>query len=434
MAGGEIRARVRRVVGEPQPDRRELILVACAVALAIVIRLAYVVITRGHLLAGDEPEYNQEGHLATQGHWLWTQTFGVDHPSMQKAPAYPLWAGFWYTLLGPSPDRVLAVQALTAWAPVGLTWLLGRRLFSARTGVAAAFLVAVAPNVWQYDVRLYSEVIATPLTLIVLFVLLEQAVSWRRTVAVGALIALNLYVRPTAGFLVATAATCWVLSRGWRRGLAHAGAAVFVAALLVAPLTLRNHSVDRRHLVLISIQDTAGYGTFNDDAAHDPVWPWAWRPVPSSFRDVLNGPPLGDGEFHEIARRRIFDYIGRHPSSVVKAFFWNGLSRTWDVRRPARAIDPARTDGRDRTIATLSYWSYWLIMPFALAGLWLNRRRVGVVIPLLVTALVLSALCTSVGGTRFRAPFEPVLAVFACCSGLAALDRLAKRRARVAHT
>jgi hypothetical protein len=287
--------------------------------------------------------------------------------------------------------------------------------------------------VWQYDVRLYSEVIATPLTLVAILVLLEQPVSWRRTAVAGVLIALNLYIRPTAAFLFATAAACWVLAAGWRRGLQHTGVAVLLAAVLVAPWTLRNHSVDRDHLVLISIQDSAGYGTFNDDAANDPVWPWAWRPVPSSFRDVLAGPPLGDGEFHEIARRRILDYIGEHPFSVVEAFFWNGLSRTWDVRRPARGIDPARTDGRDRTIATLSYWSYWLVMPFALAGLWLSRRRLGVVVPLLLTALALSVLCTSVGGTRFRAPFEPVLAVFACVAVFAALDRLPQRRGRAAR-
>jgi hypothetical protein len=186
--------------------------------------------------------------------------------------------------------------------------------------------------------------------------------------------------------------------------------------------------VDPHHLVPISIQDAAAFGTFNDDAANDPIYPWAWRPVPSSYLALLNGPPLSDGELREIERRRTFDYIEKHPESVAKAFFWNGLSRTWDVRRPARAIEPAETDGRDRTIALLGYISYWVIMPFALGGLWLARRRRGLVVPLLATALALSIMCTSVGGTRFRAPLEPLLAVFACSAAFGASDWAARRR------
>ncbi|MDQ3936884.1 MAG: glycosyltransferase family 39 protein [Actinomycetota bacterium] len=400
-------------------------------ALAVAVRLLYVLLTQDHTLGGDEPEYHREGVLAAdEGKWLWTETFGVEHESMQKAPAYPLWVGAWYSLLGTDPDRVFVVQALLGFVPVGLTWLLGRRLFSPRVGVAAAFVVAVAPTAWQYDVRLYSEVLATPLFLVMLLVVLEREPSRGRTIAVGALLGASLYIRPSAVLVVATIAVAWVLAAGLRRGLLHTAAAVAIAALLVVPWTLRNHSVDPDHLVPISIQDAALYGTFNEEAASDDERPYAWRPVPKQYADLLTGPPLTDGEFRAELRKRAFDYIEDHPEAIPKAFFWNGITRNWDLRRPKRAIDPGGVDGRDRTIAALGYWSYWLILPLALAGLWLARRRRTLILPLLATALALSVVYTSDGGTRYRAPLEPVLAILACTAAFAARDALVARRAQ----
>jgi 4-amino-4-deoxy-L-arabinose transferase-like glycosyltransferase len=422
---------LRRAAGEPVPGRREVWLVVAAMAVAVAFRLLYVLVTQDHTLGGDEPEYHKEGRLAAdEGKWLWTETFGVEHESMQKAPAYPLWVGAWYSLLGTDPDKVLIVQALLGFVPAGLTWLLGRRLFSPRVGVAAAFVVAIAPTAWQYDVRLYSEVLATPLFLVLLLVVLEREPSRRRTIAVGVLLSASLYIRPSAVLVVAAIAAAWVLAAGWRRGLLHTTAAVAIAALLVVPWTLRNRSVDPDHLVPISIQDAALYGTFNEEAANDDERPYAWRPVPAQYRDLLSGPPLSDGEFRAELRERAFDYIENHPESIPKAFFWNGITRNWDLRRPKRAIDPGAVDGRDRTIATLGYFSYWLILPLALAGLWLVRRRRTLVVPLLATALALSVVYTSDGGTRYRAPLEPVLAILACSAAFAARDAMAARRAQ----
>ncbi|HEX8742407.1 MAG TPA: glycosyltransferase family 39 protein [Thermoleophilaceae bacterium] len=428
MADGGLSERAARVAGEPRPERRELLLVLVAAGLAVALRLAYVLITDDHQLAGDEPEYHKEGSFAADGKWLWTETFGVEHESMQKAPGYPVWVGVWYTLLGKNPDRVLAIQALMGFVPVGLTWLLGRRLFAPPVGLAAAFVVAVAPSAWQFDVRLYSEALATPLMLILLLVVLERGPSRGRVIAVGALLGVSLLIRPSAVFLFATVVATWAMVGGWRRGLLHSAAAVGLAVLIVVPWTLRNHSVDPDHLVPISIQDAALYGTFNDDAANDEKRPWAWRAVPASIDDIRSGPPLSDGEFRERLREKGFDYIREHPSSVPKAFFWNGVVRVWGLQRPERVIEPAPVDGRERTIATLAYISWTLMLPFTVAGLWLARRRRALVVPLLVTALAVSVVYTSDGGTRYRQPLEPVCAIFACSAAFAAAGALRRRR------
>ena len=60
--------------------------------------------------------------------------------------------------------------------------------------------------------------------------------------------------------------------------------------VLIVPWTIRNHAVDGAEVVPISIQDAAGYGTFNADAASDRKWPYKWRPRPRSTAAIFSGP------------------------------------------------------------------------------------------------------------------------------------------------
>lgn len=415
--------------GAPRPGRRELAWVLAAMALALIARLAYVLATRGPALAGDEVSYHQTAVLATQGHWFWTECcFGIAHPSLQKAPGYPAWLSLWYVLVGPRPDVVMAIQALLAPVTIALTWLLGRRLFSPGVGVAAAFVAAIAPNVWQYDVRLYSEVLATPLTLLVLLLVLDRGVDHRRVLAVGALLGVALLVRPSSVLLFAGVLVAWWVVAGARRGIAYTAAAAVVAALVVAPWTVRNLIVEPDRFTPISIQSSAAFGTFNEDAASDPVWPYKWRPDTPVTRDLLAGPPLDDAALADALDAATRAYIADNPLSVPQAFFWNGITRLWDLRRPQRVIDSASFEGRGRGIATAALIGYWVMAPFALAALWQARRRTALVAPLLAVALAASVVYTADGGTRYRAVLEPVIVVLACASAASAAARVRGRR------
>jgi 4-amino-4-deoxy-L-arabinose transferase-like glycosyltransferase len=402
--------RMAGVVGDV--PRRELVAVAVIAAIGFAVRLAFVLLTQDHVLAGDEVEYNIEGRFIAEGTGFWSTTpFGDPHPTMWKAPAYGYFVGAIYALGGADPDNALLVQTFIGPLTIGLTWLLARHLFGPAVAIAAAAVVAIYPFAWHFEVRLFAESLATPLTLLILFLLLERPATVRRAAGIGVLTGVMVLIRPSAVYLVPGIAVAWLIAAGLRRGVGLTAVTVALACLVVSPWTIRNYDLSGA-FVPISVQDFALYGVFNDDAANDPERPWGWRARTTRDRDIERRKP-GELELARILRRRAFEYIEEHPDSVPKAFFWNGLSRFWDVRRPEHILEEASFTGRSRTLTEIGVYVHYLLLPLAVLGLVLARSRPTLVLPLAAIALSASVVFTANASTRFRAPFEPVIVMLA---------------------
>jgi 4-amino-4-deoxy-L-arabinose transferase-like glycosyltransferase len=395
--------------------RREAYLLAGAVALGLAVRLAYVLATHHIKLAGDEIEYDSEGWLIAQGHWFYTTLpYGIVHAGAWKPPGYPLWVGFWYALVGHHPFAVRLAQVPLGAITILLSWVLSRRLFGRRTATVAAFAVALYPLAFQYEELLYSESLATPLTLAVLILVLTGKPTWRRGLGCGALLGILLLVRSSQVFLLLGALVAWSIALGWRRGAGLTALAALAAVIVIAPWTIRNEVVLHGFLP-ISLDDAAAYGTFNAQAAHDPVWPYAWRPDPPDVAKLFDRRhPLTDIELHAKLIHAAESYIEAHPSSLIEAFFWNGLTRLWDIRGRRYSLAEVPFEGRSRLLTNIGLDAYDVLLPLALLGLWRARRRRSLVGGVLAIALGASIVFTADSGTRYRAPLEPMIAVLAC--------------------
>jgi 4-amino-4-deoxy-L-arabinose transferase-like glycosyltransferase len=394
--------------------RGELAIVAALVALGVALRLGFVLATTGHTLVGDEIEYDIQGRFITEGRFFWSTTpTGEPHATVWKVPGYPLFVGALYTVLGADPDRVFVVQALLCGSlTIVLTWVLARRLFGPLVAVAAAAVVAIYPS-WQFETRLFAEALVTPLTLAVLIVVLERPASTRRALGVGALVGASILLRPGSLYLIPAVAVAWALTVGLRRGALLTGATVAIACLVILPWSIRNYDVTGE-VIPLSAQDAALYGVFNDDAANDPVRPWGWRYRTTRDRDIYErAHELSEVEIYRMLRSRAFDYIRANPEAVPQAFFWNGLTRLWDVRRPRHILDEAATSGRSQRLTHVQLVMHYVLLPLALLGLWLARDRRAVVLPLVTLALAASVVYIGDATTRYRAPFDPVIVILA---------------------
>ena len=390
-----------------------------AIVLGLIVRLLYVLLTRHLALAGDEIEYDYEGRMIAAGHWWWSKVpYGIPHPSANKAPLYPLWVGMWYWLFGHHRLLVRFVQIPIGAVVIWLSWLLGRRLFGPRVGIAAAVVVAVYPFAWQYEELLYPESLATPLVLALLVLTLTGRPSRRRSITAGVVFGAAMLVHPTSITVIAAFAVSLILRVGWRRAVSLSAVALGVAAAVIVPWTIRNAFVEHS-FVPISIEFATAYGTFNPISANDPNFPYAWRPIDADTA-VLFDPRhrLADIPFINRLDQYALHYVEHHPAAIAEAFFWNGLSRLWDISRPSHSLAQVRAEGRSRPVSVVGLYCYYVLFLLALAGLWRWRRRRELVLPLLALALAASIVNTIDSGTRYRAPLEPVIAVLACSAVL----------------
>lgn len=392
--------------------------------LGLAVQLAYVIAIRHLPLAGDEPEYDAEGLFIARGFWFYTRLpYGIAHAGAWKAPLYPTWVGLWYSVLGHHPFAVHLAQMAVGPLTIPLGWLLARRLFGSRVATVAAFLLAVYPMAWQYEGLLYPEALATPLYVGLLILILTRPPSPRRAAGFGLAMGVALLLRPSSVFLFLGALVAWSLMAGWRRGVLRTFTAVAVAAVVVAPWTVRN-AIVMHGFIPISMEDAGLYGTFNRQSAHNRLFPYAWEADPRPDAYLFNpAHPLSDVRLHSDLIHNGLTYIAHHPGSLAAAFFWNGLSRLWDVRPQWQALAEVPFEGRSRLVTRIGLDMYYPLLVLALIGLWRSRQRRWLPLGVLALALGASIVFTTDSGTRYRAPLEPLIAVMACAGALGTRQR-----------
>ena len=96
----------------------------------------------------------------------------------------------------------------------------------------------------------------------------------------------------------------------------------------------------------------------------------------------------------------------------------------WSLYAPGYMADYNEGEGRERWASWLGFVSFWLLVPFAVAGAVLLRRRRVPITPLVAQFVIVAVTAAVIYGlVRFRVPAEVSLAVLAAV----AVDRLVPR-------
>lgn len=214
--------------------RRELALLAILLILAAALRLRGLT----HGLRIDEIEA-----------WARAQYPLKDLFGTVTLPHAPLLLRATMLLLGDAEWALRLPSVLCGVLTVAATWLLGRRLFDATTGLAAAALLAVSPLhiAYSQEARYYALfLLYSTVALWLLLALLEapQAPSGRRGLlgaCLAACLGLNLLTHYFALYPLVLCAASALMRRGPREVLAQALAApraAAAAAVVAAPLAV----------------------------------------------------------------------------------------------------------------------------------------------------------------------------------------------------
>jgi 4-amino-4-deoxy-L-arabinose transferase-like glycosyltransferase len=386
--------------------------------VALAIRVVWVLATPDYTLVHDAVDYDRHAvHLVTDGSFA--TAYG--RKTAFRPPAFSLSVAGVYSVVGVGEGRVQWARLFNALVGTGIVALIGvlaRQLWGRREALAAMALGAVYIPLIEVGQAVMSE------PLFALFMLGAVVCALRRwVVAAGLLLGLAILGRANGAILALPLA--WAV---WQRGALWRPALLCVlAALVVAPWSIRNTLV-LDHFVPLSNQfGSAMAGTYNDQAQHDPENPASWRSLPRvpELRALIgNIRRTNEAELDQRLRSYSIDYIKEHPGSVVKTAFWT-TRRMLDLGGMDWSIHTASTISVGKRVAVLGVICFWIYFLLALVGAFDVRARAAPlwvwVVPLL---MYLSVVFLVVETPRYRTAIDPFIVLLAALAVTRAYGRL----------
>ncbi len=393
---------------------------------ALVVRVMYVLVVTRHegYKLYDAAYYELQALTLSTGHFF-PVLFGhgpdAAHPPMTSFVITPV---TYFLGLPPGETPQLLTMAVLGTAVVLCVGLLGRRLAGPRVGLAAAVVAALYPNMWIPNGIVMSETVSMLLMVLILLATYRflDAPGIANGVLVGIGCGLEILTRAELVVflpLLLVPATLGLKGLPWGRRLMLTSTSLLAAFLVVSPWVGRN---------LASFQDTTLLST-----GEGPVLLGANCPK------TYYGPGLGSWSIQcSIDVRPAQDqsvesalqfaaglhYLEQHSSRlpVVTAA---RVGRVWDLYEPNQMVNGDVNEGRPAPASFAGLLSYYLLLPFAVAGVVVLRRRAVKVWPLLVSALAVTVIAaSSYGLVRFRAEFEVSLVVLAAAGIVPAAEGL----------
>ena len=350
-------------------------LLLAASALGLVVRLAFGL---GYWidqpLTRDEREYLSlaRGLAAGRGFVYDAEVLSGSQDPFGRAPGYPAFlalVGGGRAVTPSVPASVKITQALVGAAGVILVGLLAARLAGPRAGTIGAFGAAIYPPLVWVSAYAWSEAIAWPLGLLIVW-WFDRAIwpgapnAWRHAAVAGALTGVAILIRPST-LLVLPFALGWLV---WRRRFTLAIAMGAAAVVVVIPWSIRN-TIEYGRFVAVATEGGVTFWTGNHPRARG-EGDLAANPHLKLESQALRRqhPELSEEAMEPVYYREALGWMRSHPIDWLRL----------EVRKVFYLIVPI---GPSYTLHSTRYYgasviSYGLALPLAVAGfIRLGRRR-----------------------------------------------------------
>jgi 4-amino-4-deoxy-L-arabinose transferase-like glycosyltransferase len=414
---------------------RRLALIALAAAL---IRVALVVAIRdNHAFGYDATWYHTVANRIAEGAG-YTAVCPLIPSCVPRAtayfpPMYPLVLSVASRFGAQSLFAHQLYSCLFGTATVVLLGLLGRELGGPRVGLLAALLGSIYPVLIGADAAIMAESLYAMLTTAALYccyVALARPSAFR-WVLLGLLLGLAVLARGEALVLAALLISLGFTIRGLtlRRRALFATAAAATMVVSLAPWFVRNY-LTFSGTPQLSYNFSALVRGANCDSSYHGARQASWDIT--CLREEQGTGPQAEATFHARILRNGVSYARSHAAEVPKIALLR-VGRTWGLYRPVQSVRFEQDEGRHFPVQLAGWLMYLTLLPLAIGGFVLLRRRGVRIRPLAAPAIavtVVSAL--TYGNQRFRTAAEPSLLVTAALSIEFALLALG-RRLRATH-
>jgi 4-amino-4-deoxy-L-arabinose transferase-like glycosyltransferase len=407
-------------------------LLALIAAIAFGVRLWSVyTIARRNPTGGDPFYYHVQANLLAKGHGFSEPfTYSVTGrlvPTAFHPPLFSMLLSVSSVFGGTSFFAHKVAACLTGTGTVFVIGLIGREVAGNRAGLLAAGAAAVYPNLFVVDGILMPESLYGFAVALVIYASYRYRRSPRMSfaIATGVTIGLGMLVRGEAILLVPVLAVPLVLLGPGepRARIGRLAAMVAAVGVVIAPWAIRN-LVQLDHLVVLSVNGDEVIGIANCRQAYDGKLAGFW-----SIECYRPQPPGDEVERGAAYRRRGLRYAREHVGRLPAVLLLRE-ARMWDLYRPRDNVSFGVIEGRDRNVTRAGQRALWAMMPVAVIGLVILRRRRTPVTPLVaqLVAVALTALL-AYGAVRFRVPADIVLLVLLAVVLDAVLARIRREAA-----
>jgi len=421
------------------------------VLAAFILRVVYILTARQDFIdafprrnlyeLGDAYLYQRGAVLFVHGKgFVNPYLYDLRHISQQDAahpPLYLLWLSIPSALgLTTALEHALWSAVLGA-GTIAVVGLAGREMFSARAGLVAAALAAIYPNVFSHDGALQSETMAiftVTLTVWMAYRFWHRPSVWNAVwVAVGG--GLATLSRSELSVLVAALFVPLVLvtkAPDARTRWKWLGAGAIALAVVVGPWVVFNLTrFDRPEF----ISDNFGYTLLTatcDTTYYGPsTGYWDFGCAFDKFKEI-HAARHDRSRNDVIFRDTALDYIKSHKKRVpaVTLARWERFFGVWDLTHDFDQVHKDTiVEGRESWVAWGGAIGWFVLLPFAVFGLVVMRRRRITLIPVLAPYVAaLTAVTLTFYMNRYRASTEGVLCLLAAIGVDALLSRRALRR------
>jgi len=410
---------------------------ALVLAACIVPRLIVVLYERGSILA-DNTEKSDS--FATTFVHSGTYGFIPGVPSAWTQPAYSFFLIPIYWIFGRNWPSVGLWQIAVAAATALIVYETGRRFLSPRAGLIAAVVATLNPYLIWHDVHVNREIVDQLLAAAIVYLTLvatdraTRRIGWT-SAALGVVLALGILGNTRLLFLPLVCAGFIV----WHRRAVLAPA-LCIGACIVAlvPWAVRNDvsvgcftlSTDTKALWKANNANTYSTlqnGGWIDDVPNipgSPPTPEMTGAIYAAHHEVIHVNECAQQSYY---RAKALSFMVDHPSEKVKLGV-QAVRMLWDPR-------VQKTEGRPGAGGFIDRARTWVqplyeipLYVFALFGLFLAPRRVSALVLLLLGYQTVVAIGFA-GDTRYRVPWDFLLALVASVAVLHLVSWLAARRA-----
>jgi 4-amino-4-deoxy-L-arabinose transferase-like glycosyltransferase len=379
----------------------------------------------------DSRAYRERALAILSGQWL-------DGRIPYQDPLYPYFLAGLYALFGSDSVGVLIAQALLDAVTALLVYAIARRVFGYRCAVLAGLLAAFYALFPYFDVQLLKVPLTVFLITLALLLAIEAQRGGRRRTWFAAGASLGLAALTRGNYLLFVPFLLgWIgvaHRRAPRTGAVAAGLVALGLATCILPVTVHNYVVGG-DLVLITSQAGQNFyiGNRRENATGRYLAPPFVTPNPlyeeSDFRaeaERRRGGPLKPGQVSRYWFREAQREIAADPGHFLRhtafkaALFFNHYevpdNRSFSFFR--EYVTP---------VLKLPLPTYGALLPLALVGMGLGRRRRGAAPLILFFFSYAASVILFYNFSRYRMPVVPVVIVFAAAGLVGIVDGLRRR-------